>query len=95
MSPGATRCAAKVAGAVDDGFIRLLKDAGNSKLGDSQRKPGDRATETFAKEGLPGFNPLPQELRGHPRYKIEGLLASGAMATSILPATRSSPSGSL
>lgn len=76
---GCERCAAKVAGAADDGFIRLLKDAGNSKPGDSQRKPGDRATEAFAKEGLPGFNPLPAELRGHPRYKIEGLLASGAM----------------
>jgi eukaryotic-like serine/threonine-protein kinase len=69
---GCDRCAAHVAGAADDGFISLVKEAGNSKL-------GDRPTEAFAKEKVAGFDPLPPELRDHPRYKIERLLASGAM----------------
>ncbi len=72
-------CAGKVAAAPDDGFIGLLKAAQQSNFADKLHNPGDQSTRAFSPKDGPGLDRLPLELREHPRYKIERLLAAGAM----------------
>ncbi len=72
-------CAARVSAAPDDGFIGLLKAARQSNFADKLHNPGEQSTRAFRPKDGSDLDGLPLELREHPRYKIERLLAAGAM----------------
>ena len=73
------QCAAKVARAPDDGFIGLLKTAEQSVFGNELGGAADCCAETVELKRGSDLDRLPPELREHPRYKVERLLAAGAM----------------
>jgi len=72
-------CTVKVAAAPDDGFIGLLKAAERSVSADEIHKASDRLTDAFRLKEDPKLDRLPLELREHSRYKVQRLLAAGAM----------------
>jgi serine/threonine-protein kinase len=72
-------CAGKIADAPDDDFVGLLKAAGRSVFADELGKSVDCLADTVETKAVSDLDRLPPELREHPRYKFEKLLATGAM----------------